>query len=218
MGAEALTLDPEGRRGVETFLNLGFPTRAWQLTSLSNERDRPALALPVAQSIVDVLSTFGWRDARPNPITVREQSTTVLQPLTIANGTMPHRIVQISDNSAFTALALQDISVEELVDQLFLQIVSRPASTVEREPLVTLLRDGFDHRRTDAPPITLRRKSNQVSWSNHLSKEATQIKLALERAARRGDPPTNRLRADWRERYEDVVWALVNSPETMFLP
>ena len=218
MGAEALTLDPEGRRGVETFLNLGFPTRAWQLTSLSNERDRPALALPVAQSIVDVLSTFGWRDSRPNPITVREQTTTVLQPLTIANGTMPHRIVQISDNSAFTALALQDISVDELVDQLFLQVVSRPASSAEREPLATLLRAGFEDRRTDAPPITVRRKTNQVSWSNHLSAEATQIKLALERAARSGDPLTNRLRADWRDRYEDVVWAIINSPETIFLP
>ena len=218
MGAEALTLDPEGRRGVETFLNLGFPTRAWQLTSLSNERDRPALALPVAQSIVDVLSTFGWRDSRPNPLTVREQTTTALQPLTIANGTMPNRIVQISDNSAFTTLALQDISLADLVDQLFLQIVSRPPTTEEREPFVQLLQVGFENRRTDASPVTVRRKSNQVSWSNHLNAKATEIKMALERAARLGDPPTKRLQTDWRTRYEDVVWALVNSPETVFLP
>ena len=36
------------------------PRRAWQFTSLSNERDRPSLAIPKAQSVVDVLF-FGWR-------------------------------------------------------------------------------------------------------------------------------------------------------------
>jgi hypothetical protein len=36
--------------------------------------------------------------------------------------------------------------------------------------------------------------------------------------AREGDPPTTRLEADWRERMEDMVWALVNSPEFVFIP
>jgi hypothetical protein len=35
----------------------------------------------------------------------------------------------------------------------------------------------------------------------------------MERQARAGDPPTDRLRADWRERMEDALWSLVNSPE-----
>ena len=70
---EPLTMDPEGRRPPKEMLNLGRPRRAWEFTSLSNERDRPALALPVAQSIVDLLMAYGWRDARPNPLTVREK-------------------------------------------------------------------------------------------------------------------------------------------------
>ena len=55
-----------------------------------------------------------------------------------------------------------------------------------------------------------------VSWSNHLTEEANQIKIELEAAARRGDPPTASLRAEWRERLEDVLWALLNSPEMIF--
>jgi hypothetical protein len=51
-----------------------------------------------------------------------------------------------------------------------------------------------------------------------LSPEATRIKLELERAARAGDPPTTRLTAPWRERMEDMLWSLVNSPEFTFVP
>ena len=57
-----------------------------------------------------------------------------------------------------------------------------------------------------------------VSWSNHLSPEATKIKMELEKLAREGDPPTRRLEKDWRERMEDAVWALFNSPEFVFVP
>ena len=44
--------------------NLGRPRRAWQLTSLSNERDRPALSLPKAPGgVLAVLISavlFSW--------------------------------------------------------------------------------------------------------------------------------------------------------------
>ena len=108
--SEPLTLDPEGRRSANTFLNLGSPRRAWEFTSLSNERDRPALALPMAQSVLDVLTMFGWRDSRPNPTSRRDEAATVLQPLTLANGTVGHRLTQLSDDSAFTRGADRDLS------------------------------------------------------------------------------------------------------------
>src|SRR5207249_2306470 len=41
---EELNLNPAGDRPPKQFLNMGAPGRAWQLTALSNERDRPALA------------------------------------------------------------------------------------------------------------------------------------------------------------------------------
>jgi hypothetical protein len=37
-----------------------------------------------------------------------------------------------------------------------------------------------------------------------------------EAAARKGDPATDRLFPTWRRRAEDVVWALVNSPEFLY--
>ena len=84
--AEELCLDIDGRRPPTEFLNLGRPARAWQLALPSNERDRPALTLPVASSLTDLLQTFGWRPARPDPITIREEATTPSQPALIANG------------------------------------------------------------------------------------------------------------------------------------
>ena len=33
-----------------------------------------------------------------------------------------------------------------------------------------------------------------------------------------GDTPTNRLDSDWRQRMEDMIWTLMNSPEFVFLP
>ena len=36
--------------------------------------------------------------------------------------------------------------------------------------------------------------------------------------AKAGDPATPRLRAEWRERLEDGLWALMLSPEFVYLP
>ena len=220
LGSEPLSQDPEGRRPVDAFLNLGVPQRAWEFASLSNERDRPALALPVAQSIVDMLTTFGWRESRPDPLTQREQEPTVLQPAVLANGLVGRRIVGLSDDSRWTALALAADSPSRLVDDLFAAALSRRPTVDERSLLVELLTPGFDQRKLNPSAERPRRKvrRNAVSWSNHLSPEATRIKLELERAAREGDPPTQRLDADWRQRMEDAVWAVINTPEFVFIP
>ena len=56
------------------------------------------------------------------------------------------------------------------------------------------------------------------AWSNHLHAESSDIMLQLESRARQADPPTERLEADWRQRMEDVLWALTNNVELVFVP
>ncbi|HIM31156.1 MAG TPA: DUF1553 domain-containing protein [Planctomycetes bacterium] len=220
MDTEPLTLDPEGRRGSSTFLNLGLPNRGWHFTGLSNERDRPALALPVAQSVVDVLLAYGWRDARPNPMTIREETATVLQPMVLANGILGNRTCRLSDNSRLTELCHQVASPEELIEEVFLRVLSRRPTSAEAAPFVEFVTSGFEERRVSEfqydPFVSVYHSA--VSWSNHLSAEATRIKMELEQKARRGDPPTQSLADAWRERAEDIVWAILNSPEFVFVP
>jgi hypothetical protein len=59
---------------------------------------------------------------------------------------------------------------------------------------------------------------SRVTWSNHLVPEATTVKLEMEHRARLGAPPDPRLRAAWRETYEDFVWSLINTPEFVWVP
>lgn len=218
--SEELNLSPLGDKGPNEFLNLGLPCRAWEFTAPSNERDRPALALPITQSIVDVLSTFGWRQARQNPISAREENASPMQTLILANGVVGARIVRLSDDSAITELCMEERTLPTLVRELFLRVLSRPPSERESRAFQAYLRPAFAGRRV---PGAERQASTfhtdrRVSWANHLNSEATMIRMEEERRLRLGDVPTRRLRPAFRERLEDALWALVNTPEFVLVP
>lgn len=218
--SELMTLDVDHRLDEQTFLNFGKPTRAWQFTSLSNERDRPSLAMPRAQSVVDVLQAFGWRESRQNPLSKRDPTPTVQQPAILANGVAIRSIASLSDDSAFTRLALDAQSPQAFIDAMYMRILSRHARPEEVKLFGGLIGEGFDTRvNKDFKPVEHKQhKRLAVSWSNHLSAEANRIKIDLEKEVRAGDPPTTHLAADWRERAEDMVWVLINSPEFVYLP
>lgn len=222
MEAERLTLDNDGKRLPNVFLNLGYPQRAWEFTGLSNDRDRPALSMPRTQEIVDFLKLFGWRESRQNPVTVRNDEPNPLQPAGLANSQFINaRAVTITNASRWLHLTLKDISLDQLIDSLYLTILTRHPNPQERQIVRESLETGFDDRiaSTHLPEkATVFDPIHLLSWSNHLNAKATDIKLEVEKRAGKGDPPTELLHSPWRENLEDVIWALMNSPEFIYLP
>jgi hypothetical protein len=218
MKTEEVSLDIDGGRDIRNSLSLGKPRRSWMFASTSNERDRPSLSLPRVQAMNDLLEAFGWRSTRQAPLTDRELSPNVLQPAILANGVVGTWLTRLSEDHAVTQLALESKTPEALVERLFLRVLTRRPTADEKASLVEHLRTGFAERRTTPgiPGTPKRVPPKYVSWSNHLTEEANQIKIELEAAARRGDPPTARLTPEWRQRLEDVVWAMLNSPEMVF--
>lgn len=221
MELDRLTMDLEGRLAPDWFMNFGNPEHAWEFTTMANERDRPSLALPEHQAIVDVLLAFGWRNSRQEPTTHREEEPNPLQPGVLANGVMGGWLTRLTDDSELTQLCLDAKSPEELTELLFERILTRPPTQQERSDFVALLSDGFEDRVIPEDQIPAAQKEERfpwVSWSNHLHSEANSIKQKQEELARRGDPPTRLLNGSWRSRAEDAVWALFNSPEMILVP
>ncbi|MBI1325000.1 DUF1549 domain-containing protein [bacterium] len=218
---EELCLDPEGRRPAKEFISLGHPRRAWEMTAASNERDRPALGLPAATQITDLMQAFGWRDARQDPLTSRDATVTPLQPGILATGLIHTRIARLSDDNRLTEIALSAESIDDLADRATMAILSRPACDSERDEARKLFATSYPGRLVaGAKPLDKSPRSHRqrVSWSNHLSPRATEIQIEEEALVRAGDPPTPRLKAEFREIFEDWAWAMLNSPEFLFLP
>ena len=216
---EEASLDIDSIREQANSVTLGQPRRAWMLTSTSNERDRPALALPRIQAVCDVMAAFGWRASRPDPVTDRESSANSLQPAILSNGTMGTWITRLSDDHGVTALAFKARAPADFIDALFLSVLTRHPTAAEKAKYEAYLADGFAGRVLPPPlyaPPGKRKPAYYVSWSNHLNDLATTVRMQEEAAARKGDPATPRLTDAWRRRAEDVVWALVNSPEFLY--
>ena len=221
MDVEELTFDPDGRRPAKTMISLGFPRRAWELASLSNERDRPSLALPKAQAVCDVLEAFGWEASRQGPVNLRRSEQNLLQPGVLANSTLSTWITNVSADSPMAELALQSKTVEDLVESLFLRFLSRLPGEDESRTMTAYLQKGFSERRVPADQV--RRvpelpRLPRVSWTNHLNKEANRLKLIMEKRALDGEPADPRIDSKWRERFEDVIWSLINTPEFIWIP
>lgn len=217
--SERLTYNSDGRQIWVNFIDLGQPRKSWELVAISNERERPSMALPKAQSVVDVLSAYGWRSERQDPVTDRELTPTPLQPLALANGSMLNRAVEISDQGGIVTLALEVNTVDELIDSLFLQILSRSPNDEEKKLYQALLSPGFEQRKTGAEkmlPKTIFR--SPLTWSFHFDPVAAEEGIRQQALVEQGEIPTKRLNDQWRKQAEDALWALLNTPEFIFVP
>jgi hypothetical protein len=214
---EPVNLDLDSVRTIDNALDLGRARRAWMLGSTSNERDRPSLMLPRMQAVAEVMEVFGWRGARPDSASgVRDVDPNVLQPALLANGTMMSWLTRLSDDHGFTQLALEDQPLDRLLDRVFLRLFTRLPTAAERATYRGHLEPGYPTRRAAGTALSgpdERAPRQFVAWSNHMLTEGNVLRLEQEAEARRGDPPTRHLAADWRVRFEDVIWALLNAPE-----
>jgi len=217
--SEPLTYNADGRQSESIFINFGVPRRAWGMVAISNERERPSMNLPKAQSVADLLAAFGWRSERQDPTTNRELTPTPLTPLAMANGSALNRAVDLSDKGELADICLNADSVESLVDELFLRILSRQPHPEERAAFAEMLAPGFDSRKTGeqsvAPPKVFR---SPLTWTSHFDPDASLEGVRQSELADQGDQPTKRLTANWREQFEDATWVLFNSPEFVFVP
>ncbi len=109
--------------------------------------------------------------------------------------------------------------MEQLADQLFVTVLGRKPVRDERTAVVTILAPSFAQRLTGNPPRPFESLSQfQPDWRKHLEPDQTTLMLAAQKRVARGEPPTARLTEGFRERVEDVLWALINSPEFMVVP
>lgn len=219
--SEPMTFVHDGSKTLGTRQDLGSPRRAWMFASLSNERDRPSLALPRAQAVVNVMEAFGWNGSRQKPVFGRDTDPNMLQPGILENGILIQSLSRASWRSPLASLAVEAKSPDALLEGLFLRFLSRMPLPSERDSFLPELRSGFDKRLTPpdqitepTPPGPLR----LVTWMNHVTPDANTIQQENENRAQRGPSPDPRLRPEWREVYEDIIWSLINDRDFVWLP
>ncbi|TLD68249.1 DUF1553 domain-containing protein [Phragmitibacter flavus] len=221
---EEVSLDLDGNRSDKNSITLGKPNRSWMLASTSNERDRPSLTLPRLQAVATVLEAFGWRGARQDPISIRDSAPNTLQPAILSNGTMGYWLTTLSDDHGITQLALEDQPLDKFINRLYLRLLTREPTAQELASTRDLLQPGYDKRsmvpvaktKETVTSTGERKRPYYFTWSNHLDGIANTLGVEAEERARQGDPPTEKLNAEWRQRLEDLLWSLLNRPEWLF--
>ncbi len=216
-----LTFVHDGKRPLSNRQTLGFPRRAWMLADLNNERDRPSLSLPGARTITDVLEAFGWKGARQQPIMQRNLDPNVLQPGILANGTLVTTLSRAANQSNLSGLAVNASSPDELVETMFLRVLARRPTAGEQKQFSAALGSGFANRvipAAEVRPIDKPEMLPLITWFNHQRHEATKVQNAVERRVLKGPPADPRLRPEWREKFEDMVWSLINHREFVWIP
>ena len=155
--------------------------------------------MPRAQAIADVLIAFGWTGSRQNPRTDRETAPNILQPGVLANSTASVWLTRAVQGSGLAETAIKATSPDQLVDSLFLRYLGRLPSDTERVPLANALVMGFKERLVPASEV----------------QAPTPLKPLPRVTCPHPDP---RLRPEWREVFEDIVWSIVNIREFVWLP
>ena len=219
--SEEITFVHDGRHALDRRQTLGVPRRAWMFASLNNERDRPSLALPHAQMTVDVLEAFGWNGSRQMPIFERPTDPNLLQPGILANGALVQSLSRAAWRSKLAELAVNARSPEELLEEIFLRFLSRKPRRSESDAFLPPLREGFEMRIVPVVEQVIPKVAHPlplVTWLNHVSPEANSIQIEVEKRVQKGPPPDPRLRVEWREIYEDLVWSLINDREFVWIP
>jgi len=223
MNTEEMTIDPDGRRTAASRNTFGKPHRSWMFVSMSNERDRPSLTFPYAAMVEEVLTAFGWSADRQSPATDREQAPNVRQPAVIANSYLTLWLTTAAHESKLADLAVEAEDPAALVDSIFLAFLTRLPNAEEKQRFTQELAKGFNQRLVLSDPSQLPLSESwerlpQVTWSNHLRNEANSIQLEHARRVRQGPPADSRLEPQWRQRYEDFVWSVVNLREFLWMP
>ena len=218
MRGEVQSFGQDGSQPRTTFPEMGRPARAWQLICSASERDRVSLGIPQVDMLNELLTAYGWRPQRQDPLDRPDATPTPLQPLALANGPAAAGLLDASAESWITEAACEAESPEAFVHLLTLATLGRRAIPTELSQYGSLVSTGFESRCTgeEDPAAAVYRR--RVSWRNHFDPVADE--LVRERIAEleAGSPPTQRLTSDWRERAEDLQWVLVNSPEFVWVP
>jgi mono/diheme cytochrome c family protein len=219
--SEPMTFIHNGAKTLQTRQDLGYPRRGWMFASLNNERDRPSLALPRAQAVANVLEAFGWNGSRQKPVFKRETEPNMLQPGILENGILTQSLSRASWKSEMANLAVEATSPDSLLEQLFLRFLSRLPLPSERDSLLPELTVGFDKRLTPPDQIkepVLPEPLRLVTWLNHVMADANTIQQENENRVQQGPSPDPRLRPEWREVYEDIIWSLINDRDFVWMP